>query len=249
MTNSKSFSYINILCLDRSHSTIANEFLAEELNGIALGEVARIIAPKGKEANYFLQEHNCSCGKIAGVCLFWGDILKSREVWKTYSGKILVSKNLYIDSSKTIKHSRFVRKHFENGRLASVYLVRDFSSWSQSVLSAMQRNGEGRFGDIFGDKQFIFSNFRLFLRNIKLFRYLEYIINNIRLILESRKYKVSYMVGSSVELNIPKLCGEKYESHMLRGNRVKNKNEKMHKWDSGQDLNIGLFKLIWTLAG
>ena len=87
MTNSQSFSYINILCLDRSHSTIANEFLAEELNGIALGEVARIIAPKGKEANYFLQEHNCSCGKIASVCLFWGDILKSREVWKTYSGK------------------------------------------------------------------------------------------------------------------------------------------------------------------
>lgn len=55
----------------RSGSTTLGRLLAHQLNGIALGEIASAVVPKGTSA----RELQCSCGSALAKCTFWGPVL------------------------------------------------------------------------------------------------------------------------------------------------------------------------------
>lgn len=235
--------YVNILSLDRSRSTITNTFLSEFYGGYALGEVGRTIHPVGSEQNS-LRESVCSCGSQLENCEFWGDILSAENISKAYISKVRALDSVVFDASKTIKHSRFLRSNFPDEELISVVLLRDFSGWSKSVKNAMKRNGEGSFSSIGANKHFLLSDIRLFLRNFLITRYFEFMLNNLRLIQEARKYKYNYVISSSEDLinfefNKVDTC-----VHILRGNRVRLSGQDYLQWTSSASLNVKLLKFL-----
>lgn len=235
--------YINILSLDRSRSTITNTYLAEIHGGYALGEVGRTIHPVGSEQNA-LRESTCSCGADLEHCEFWGSILKAKDISTAYINKVKELNSIVFDASKTIKHSRFLRSSFSEEELVAVVLMRDFSSWSKSVKNAMKRNGEGAFSSIGSNKNFLLSDIRLFLRNFLITRYLEFMLNNIRLIHEAKKYKYCYIITSSEELINLEFTGVDTCTHILRGNRVRLNSENYQKWTSGKSINVRFLKFL-----
>ena len=235
--------YVNILALDRSRSTITNSFLSEFYGGYALGEVGRTIHPVGLENNSLCQSV-CSCGSQLENCEFWGDILSAENVSTAYINKVNELNSIVFDASKTIKHSRFLRSNFSDEELISVVLLRDFSGWSQSVKNAMDRNGEGSFSSIGANKHFLLSDIRLFLRNFLVTRYLEFMINNIRLIREANKYKYKYVISSSTDLTNFEFTGVDTCVHIVRGNRVRLSGQNYLQWTSCDSINVKFLKFL-----
>lgn len=235
--------YISILSLDRSRSTITNTFLAEIYGGYALGEVGRTIHPVGSEQKS-LRESTCSCGSNLEHCEFWGDILKAKDISTAYITKVKELDSIVFDASKTIKHSRFLRSRFSDKELIAVVLLRDFSGWSKSVKNAMKRNGEGAFSSIGSNKHFLLSDIRLFLRNFLITRYLEFMLNNIRLIQEAKKYKYCYIITSSRDLINFEFTGVDTRIHIIRGNRVRLNGENYQKWTSSKSMNVKFLKFL-----
>lgn len=238
--------YLNILSLDRSRSTVTNKYLANKYNAIALGEVARVISPRGNEKKFFNKIPTCSCGVIAKDCSFWGDIIKSINKKYKFLDYYLKNEFSFVESSKTIKHSKFLRENIDNKELISILLIRNFGEWSNSIVSAMQRNNEGKLSTIFNDGFFVSSNIRLYLRRFLIFRYFEYMLTNIRLVNEALKYKNSFLVTKSSQIENFKIYGTLADQHILRGNRAGFTNKNYKKWECNRSLNIIIIEKYWS---
>lgn len=231
--------YINILSLDRSRSTIVTKNLALNCGGFALGEVSRCISPESNEKVHALGSNYCSCGEQLDNCSFWRRIISTENRENSFFHQIIDSSYLYVDSSKTIRHSRKVRKRLQSRQLLCVYLIRNFRDWSKSVRNASARNGEGKLSKLFSDRRFILSSIRLFLRRFYFSRLFEYYLSNARLILESAYYENSIIIVNSSQLlvlhnylgNSSLYCPiENNLIHITRGNRVSSSDIKMLDW-------------------
>ena len=163
-------------------------YLANILNGIALGEVSSTIGPKYGEIKS-ISRNICSCGENSSSCIFWAPILRSSSIKCKFLRKI--KNGTFVESSKTIKHSKWLRKNHTNN-LVGIFLIRSFEEWSNSVLRVIKTKQEGLFKDIFIQKGFRKSAIRLFLRRIFLIRLIEYYLTNIRLIFEIQNYGFLY---------------------------------------------------------
>ena len=152
-----------------------------------------------------------------------------------------------IDSSKTIKHSRFLRSNISDDELLVLLVLRDFSGWSKSVVNAMQRQNEGAISNIGRNKGFILSDIRLYLRRFLVARYIEYMINNLRLMVEARKYSNRRLVTQSGDLLNIGLDQSDGCSHILRGNRASHNFTEMKNWDASQCLSVRLLRVIWKM--
>ena len=238
--------YINILSLDRSRSTVVNVYLANLINGIALGEVSSTINPRFGEKKS-LSKSICACGKKNFECKFWSPILKSSNVSTNFINS--TSTGNFVESSKTINHSNWLRKNCRN-KLVGLFLIRSFDEWSKSVLRVINKKQEGLFKDILFQKGFRKSALRLFLRRIYFFRLIEYYSTNIRLIIEIKKYKIKYMIFSSKDLDIIKKFKNEsgnYFNHILRGNRAASKFINLKNWDSNKCFHVRLIKKIFLI--
>ncbi len=236
--------YINILSLDRSRSTVLNLYLSNILNGIALGEVSSTINPKYGETKT-LKLLKCSCGKNKNDCNFWATILNSSNVKSEFINKTKIG--TFIESSKTINHSKWLRKNQKNN-LVGVFLIRSFEGWSNSVIRVIKSKKEGSFKNIFTNKGFRKSALRLFLRRIYLIRLIEYYLTNIRLIIEVQEYKNKFYIFSSND--IKDLIIFKDDSgisinHIIRGNRAKFSFSNLISWDSNQCFHARLIRKIF----
>ncbi len=223
--------YINILSLDRSRSTAVNAYLANTLNGTALGEVSSTIGPRYGEI-ISLSKNICSCGETSSNCIFWSPILKNSSVKSKFLSKI--KNGTFVESSKTIKHSKWLRENCEN-TLVGVFLIRSFEGWSNSILRVINIKQEGSFKSIFTEKGFRNSALRLFLRRIFIFRLFEYYLTNFRLISEVKKYKKKFFVFSSDDLNnfsIFRNNSSQMKNHILRGNRSGSNFKELLEWDT-----------------
>lgn len=229
--------YINILSLDRSRSTAVNSYLANILNGIALGEVSSTIGPKYGEIKS-LSRNICSCGENSSSCIFWAPILRSSSVKCKFLRKI--KNGTFVESSKTIKHSKWLRENCKN-TLVGIFLIRSFNGWSNSVLRVINIKQEGSIKSIFTNKGFRKSALRLFLRRIFIFRLFEYYITNFRLIYEVKKYKQKFFVFSSDDLknfSIFKNNSSQMTNHILRGNRSGSDFTELLEWDSNSCFHV-----------
>lgn len=238
--------YINILSLDRSRSTILNLYLSRILNGTALGEVSSTIFPKNGEIKS-LQSSKCSCGESNNNCNFWSEILNSSNVKYEFLKK--TKTGTFIESSKTIKHSKWLRKNHSNN-LVGIFLIRSFDEWSNSVLRVIKIKQEGLFKNIFIQKGFRKSALRLFLRRIYLIRLFEYYLTNIRLIIEVKEYQNKYFIFSSSDIKnlfLFKDLNGKALNHMIRGNRAKTSFSKLNKWDSKECFHVRLIYYIYKI--
>ena len=233
--------YINILSLDRSRSTVVNLYLANIINGVALGEVSSTIGPKYGEINT-LSKSICACGESVLDCKFWSPILGSKSIKlkflkSTYSGN-------YIESSKTIKHSKWLRENCKNN-LVGIFLIRSFNGWSNSVLRVINNKQEGSFQAIFTEKGFRKSALRLYLRRIFIIRLLEYYLTNLRLIYETCKYKNKFFIFSTDDLKELSKFIEKsavMENHICRGNRSGSELKELIYWNSNACWHVKLIK-------
>ena len=236
--------YINILSLDRSRSTILNLYLSKILNGIALGEVSSTINPKFGEIKS-LQSSKCACGKNKNNCKFWSKILNSSNVKSEFIKKTEVG--TFIESSKTIKHSKWLRKNHRNN-LVGIFLIRSFDEWSNSVLRVIKIKQEGLFKNIFIHKGFRKSALRLFLRRIYLLRLFEYYLTNIKLIFEVKEYKNKFFIFSSNDIKNLFVFKDFYcksDNHIIRGNRSKSSFSKLKKWNSKECFHVRLIYKIF----
>ena len=236
--------YINILSLDRSRSTIVNVYLAKVLNGIALGEVSSTIKPRFGERKS-LSRSVCACGEKLSKCNFWNDILSDNlsdlEFLK------VTSRGTFIESSKTIKHSRWLRKNSRN-KLVGIFILRPFDEWSKSVLRVINNKQEGSFKDIFIQKGFRKASLRLFMRRFWIFRLFEYYSTNIRLFYEIQKYKSKFIIFSSKDLDqLLQFKNELgiYSNHIIRGNRAKSLDVDLKYWDSDKCIQIKILKFLF----
>ena len=236
--------YVNILSLDRSRSTITNMHLTDLYGGIALGEVGRTINPIGTEADFLKRGNKCSCGKLPSDCNFWSDIMTDENPYSKYIRKIQDESLTIFDSSKTIRHSRLIRTSFNHSNIMSICLIRDFKGWSTSILNAQKRNNEGLFINIFKNRYFVLSNVRLFLRKFLIARYLEYMITNVRLIHEARKYPLCSVVTDSSLLETYPIKRTKASIHILRGNRVRARSTMYKHWNCTDDLSVKILGFI-----
>ena len=236
-------TYINILSLDRSRSTVVNIYLANLLSGFALGEVSSTISPRFGEINS-LKNSICACGSKSYECIFWSEILKSNKSSINFLKK--TKNGIFVESSKTIRHSRWLRKNCEND-LVGIFLIRSFSEWSESVLRTIEIKQEGLLKNVWTQKGFRKSALRLFLRRIFICRLLEFYITNIRLLKEVEFYSKKLLVFSSgdlKELIKYKIYGEKFHNHILRGNRAGFSFSKLIEWNSFECPHVRfLFKI------
>ena len=240
--------YVNILSLDRCRSTVINLQLSRIFGGYALGEVSRTIDPKGSERDYYKNNPKCSCGENSDRCSFWADILRSSSPVSEYLNWIKNHDFTVIESSKTIKHSRFLRSNICNDELLVLLVVRDFSGWSKSVVKSMQRQNEGSIRNIGKNKGFIFSDIRLYMRRFLVARYFEYMINNLRLMLEARKYSNKRLITQSNDLIDIGLDQSDGYSHILRGNRASQNFTGMKNWDASKCLSVRLLRVVWKIV-
>lgn len=236
--------YVNILSLDRSRSTITNIYLVERYGGIALGEVARTISPRGSERDFLRRGQPCSCGKPPISCEFWNDVIFDNDPRARYFRKISESGSTVFDSSKTIRHSKEIRRRLKNNNIMAICLLRDFEGWSTSVNKAQIRNGEGSLRQIFNNRYFILANVRLYLRRYRIPRYFEYIFTNIRLIREARAYPKSALVTDSSMLLDLDIEPSPASVHIVRGNRIGKKNNTYQHWSCTRDLSVKFLLLF-----
>lgn len=237
--------YINILSLDRSRSTVVNVYLAKIINGIALGEVSSTINPKFGEKKS-LSKAICACGCGLSKCNFWVNILNNKSSKSEFLK--LTSKGNFVESSKTIIHSKWLRRNCSN-ELVGVFLLRSFNEWSKSVLRVINKKQEGSFKDIFIQKGFRKASLRLFLRRLWIFRLLEFYSTNIRLFYEIRNYKKKYIIFTSKDLGrLSKFKNEIgiYSNHIIRGNRAGSTFSGLQYWDSRICIHIKILELIFN---
>ena len=235
-------TYINILSLDRSRSTVVNIYLANLLSGYALGEVSSTIGPRFGEINS-LKNSICACGSKSYECIFWSDILNSNNSKISFLKK--TKKGIFIESSKTIRHSRWLRRNCEND-LVGIFLIRSFREWSKSVLRTIEIKQEGLLKNILTQKGFRKSALRLFLRRIYIFRLFEFYITNIRLLKEVEMYNTRLLVFSSGDLNALTKCkiGKKFHNHIIKGNRAGSSFSKLIEWNSFDCFHVRLLFII-----
>ena len=239
-------TYINILSLDRSRSTVVNIYLANLLSGYALGEVSSTIGPKFGEINS-LKNSICACGSKPYKCIFWSDILNSNNINMSFLKK--TKNGIFIESSKTIRHSRWLRKNCEND-LLGIFLIRSFSEWSKSVLRTIEIKQEGLLKNVLTQKGFRKSALRLFLRRIFIFRLFEFYITNIRLLKEVEMYNKKLLVFSSGDLNALIKCkknGKKFHNHIIKGNRAGFSFSKLIEWNSFECFHVRLLFIISSI--
>ncbi len=239
--------YLNILSLDRSRSTVANLYLANILNGVALGEVSSTIGPKYGEINT-LSKAICACGASISDCKFWSPILASKSIKSKFLRSI--DSGTFIESSKTIRHSKWLRENCKNN-LVGIFLIRSFNGWSNSVLRVINNNQEGSFQAILTEKGFRKSALRLYLRRIFIIRLIEYYITNLRLILETYKYKNRFFIFSNEDLIKLSIFMEKsgvMENHICRGNRSGSEMKKLLFWNSQQCWHVRLIKKFFIFS-
>lgn len=210
--------YIFILGLDHTRTTVIDIHLAKELGAISLGEVRRTIYPRGGER---AKRQSCTCGKNFEKCQVWSEFSQdpAEMVQKSQYSELHL-----VDSSKDIKHYRSLNKYLESN--ITIITYRKFSNWYKSVRASRQREGRDKFRLVFSDRNFLLANLRIYLRGFVLIAWLEWLANNVRLMINAKGD--IYFISSKEDLdNAIAMLKNKYEcnpqnfsQHIIRGNRV-----------------------------
>lgn len=212
-------TYVFIMSLDHSRSTIADIFIAQNVNGISLGEVRRTLLPQGAEK---FNRKICSCGASFEKCEFWSSIRMPEDL---ITADTFIDRTL-VDSSKEISHLQKFYPMLDalGHRVIVIVMIKSFDDWYKSVLSANSRHSREFTLADFLSQDHKLAFIRLLFRKIRFIAFLEWVYTNYRLI-RAGADKEYYLVFSSENLrtvvnSMQKKQGLKAERHIVRGNRV-----------------------------
>lgn len=241
-------TYIYILSLDRSRSTVIDKTLSSGLNGISLGEVQRVINPSESE-NEKLFKTLCTCNQIPEECDFWRPFVTENIIVRENNFRRFVEtqERVIIDSSKTLKRLFLIKEY--NIKILVIVPIRKFDEWFMSVKKALKRNSWET--NIFNSQNKL-STVRLNFRRIKILAFFEYILTYFRFYLAIRKLKSSAeicVVLSSNDLEKfihSKSNGSKQKGdvHIIRGNRSRLEAKKLQAWDDQNYLTRAIKALL-----
>jgi hypothetical protein len=240
-------SIIYIASLTHSGSTLLDLMLGGHSRFIGLGEVARFLERGVEDAH----QATCSCGHAMDDCRFWSQIasrLSAQDpqsfenqyasVFETFTD-VFGQDHIPVDSSKHLPPLELLHTKLKFD-VQVLYLIKDVRSFTISQLDDMKRKGKGQ-----GRNRLQRSPFRIFWQwyadNKAMQRFLiEHQIpffqlgyEELCLYPEMMAQKICGFLGEESEPAMLMLTDS--NSHVMRGNRMRNQREKSairydHRW-------------------